>query len=544
MVDEGFLRSFGIIVIAAAAFVMAGRVIRMPAIVVYLIAGIVIGPLLKIVGMSDALQLVSETGIALLLFLVGLELSFAKIKDVGRVALVAGVGQVVFTIAAGFGVGALVGIGLLEAVFLATALAFSSTVVVVKLLDEKGEFNTLYGRIAVGILLVQDVIVIVILTFLAGFRGNEELELGTVALGMVKAFGGMAGLLVFALLAARYLLPRPFRWAARSPETLLIWALSWCFLMVLAAHGFHLSLEVGAFMAGLSLAQLPFNEDLRRRVHPLMNLFVAIFFVSLGIRMDLGAIGDQWGTTALLAGFVLVSKPLVFLLIIARTGYPARTGFFASVALAQISEFSFILMVAAGGFVSPQVQSMTALIGVLTIAVSAYMIRYSEPLFRLAGRSGILAWRIFNTTAPETTEDLPPLANHIIVIGMNTLGRKLVARLAAAGETVLAIDTDPAKLANLPAHHLLGNVEYLSVLDEAGLAAAKLLVTTLHIEDTNNLIAYRCRLLGVPCAVNVFDLSLADDLLDLDVGYLIVPKVEGVRAQLKTLRDLGHLENP
>jgi Kef-type K+ transport system membrane component KefB len=547
MGEEDFLRSFGIIVIAAAAFVMAGRAIRMPAIVVYLIAGVVIGPVLGIVKMNDALGLVSHTGIALLLFLVGLELSFSKIKKVGAVALAAGLGQVLFTVVGGFALCWMLGFPLMESVFLATALTFSSTVVVVKLLDEKGELDTLYGRIAVGIFLVQDLVAIVILTFLAGLAGQKEMDFTSVSIGLVKAFGGMGALLTLALLASRYLLPRPFKWAARSAETLLIWALSWCFLLVLAAHAFGLSMEVGAFLAGLSLAQLPYNDDLRRRVHPLMNLFIAIFFVSLGIGMEFGDAGAGLWKTVILSLFVLIGNPFIFLIIILRMGYSTRTSFFTSVTVAQISEFSFIFagMGVAAGLIGNHILSMTALIGVITIALSAYMIRYSEALFRLAERCGLLRWRIFRPRPSAADEqEIQPLAGHIIIIGMNTLGRALVRRLHAQGETVLAIDTDPAKLDDLPGQHLLGNVEYLSVLDEANMADAKLLVTTLHIEDTNNLIAFRCRAQGVPCAVNVFDLSLADDLLDLDVAYLIVPKVEGVRAQLQVLRELGHLEKP
>lgn len=550
MLEDGFLRSFGIIVIAAAAFVMAGRLVRMPAIVVYLLAGLVVGPLLGIVGMSSELQLVSETGIALLLFLVGLELSFAKIRDVGRVALLAGLGQMALTLAGGYGLARWLGLAPVEGVFLGLALAFSSTVVVVKLLDEHGQLGQLHGRIAVGILLIQDVVVIVILTFLTGLGGPENLELAGMLGGLGKAFGGMAALLALAMLAARYVLPRPFHWAARSPETLLIWAVSWCFLLVLVAHEFGLSLEVGAFLAGLSLAQLPYNEDLKRRVHPLMNLFVAIFFVSLGIRMDLGALRHEWWPALVLSVFVLIIKPLVVLVAVARLGRPQRPAFFAGLSVAQISEFSFILVPLGlqAGLIGPRVFSITGLVGVISMAASAYLIRYAEPIHAFCHRRGLLRWRWLqppaNAAGAAATPEAQPLAGHIIVIGMNTLGRKLVEQLAARGETLLAIDTDPTKLHGLPARTMLGNVEYLAVLEEAGLASAKLLITTLHIEDTNNLVAYHCRAHGVPCAVNVFDLSLADDLLDLDVAYLIAPKVEGVRAQLQTLRDLGHLEKP
>jgi Kef-type K+ transport system membrane component KefB len=310
MIDEVFLRSLGILIVTAAVFVIAARAIRMPAIVVYLLAGVLIGPVLGAVKMSPALELISEAGIALLLFLVGLELSFAKIRDVGRVAVVAGIGQVVFTALGGFGLCWILNFTVMESLFLSTALTFSSTVVVVKLLDEKGELNSLYGRIAVGIFLVQDMVVIVILTFLAGLSDSEGMSMESVGGGVLKAFGGMGLMLGFVLLASKYLLPKPFRWASRSAEMLLIWALSWCFFLVWGAHSLGLSLEVGAFLAGLSLAQLPYNEDLHRRVHPLMNFCIAVFFVSLGIKMEVGEALAEWQTVLVLYAMAALARRL------------------------------------------------------------------------------------------------------------------------------------------------------------------------------------------------------------------------------------------
>ncbi|MEX1116006.1 MAG: cation:proton antiporter [Akkermansiaceae bacterium] len=549
MIDNLFFQSLGIILVAAALLVMVGRLVRMPAIVVYLLAGVLIGPMLGWVEMSPALALISETGIALLLFLVGLELSFAKIRDVGKVAVAAGIGQVVFTAAGGYGLCWLLGFSVMDALFLATALTFSSTVVVVKLLDEKGELNSLYGRIAVGIFLVQDLVVILILTFLAGMTGGEDLDTATVAAGLGKAFGGMALLLALSLLASKYLLPRPFRWAARSPDMLLVWALSWCFLLVMAAHAFGLSLEVGAFLAGLSLAQLPYNDDLRRRVHPLMNLFIAVFFVSLGVRMETsGAAANGW-PTLVLALFVLIGNPLIFIIIISRMGYSRRTSFLTSVTVAQISEFSFIFagMGMSRGLIGAEILSITALVGVVTIAVSSYMILYNHQLYRICERLGWLEWGIFRGPGdggePDVAGHGAALSGHVIVVGMNTLGRQIVKLLHERGETVLAVDTDPVKLEGLPGNTLLGSVEYRSVLQEAGLEQAKLLVSALRIEDANDLLAYRCQSSGIPSALHVVDLSVVDNLLDLSADYLMIPKVDGVKAQLAKLREIGILKS-
>jgi Kef-type K+ transport system membrane component KefB len=546
-VEASFLQNLGIIVIAAAVMVMAGRVVRMPAIVVYLLAGILIGPLLGWVEMSPALDLISEKGIALLLFLVGLELSFDKIRDVGKVAIAAGIGQVVFTAAGGYVLCWLLGFPVMDALFLATALTFSSTVVVVKLLDEKGELDSLYGRIAVGIFLVQDLVVIVILTFLAALEGGVDAS--KVTAGLLKAFGGMAALLAVSLLASRYILPRPFAWAARSPEVLLVWALSWCFLLVLAAHAFGLSLEVGAFLAGLGLAQLPCNDDLRRRVHPLMNMFIAVFFVSLGVRMEAGGAAANWWPTLVLSLFVLIGNPFIFMIIIRRMGYDKSTSFLTSVTVAQISEFSFIFagMGLSRGLIGAEILSITALVGVVTIAVSAYMILYNRPLLEWCDKSGILDWRVFapgrRAKTPGRSAHGLSLSGHVIVVGMNTLGRRIARGLHERGETVLAVDTDPAKLRDLPVHTLTGSVEYLSVLKDAGIDRARLLVSALRIEETNDLLAYRCQSAGIPSAVHVVDLSVVDNLLDLGTDYMMIPKVDGVKAQLKILREMKILKS-
>lgn len=542
MSGETLLRTLGICVVAAALFALLGRALRMPGIVSYLLAGVFLGPLTGWVHFSEADRLIPKVGIVLLLFLVGLELSFDKIKGVGRVAVVAGLGQVVFTAVGGLLLCRLLGFTLMEALFLAVGLTFSSTVVVVKLLQEKGELDSLYGRIAVGIFLVQDLVAILMLTFLTGISRQEEFTWQLVGRGVGAAFGGTLLLLALVLLSTRYLLKRPLAWASRSPETLFIWSLSWCFLIVLLAQALQLSVEIGAFLAGLGLAQFPFNDDLRRRVNPLMNFGIAVFFVSLGLEMDFGGGAADWRSTAVLSLFVLLGNPFIFLWIIARMGYSRRTSFRAGVTVAQISEFSFILIAMGmhAGLYGANILSVTALVGLVTITGSAYMILYSEQLFRLAERWRLLAW------LPERPVEVEAATaagrkGHVIVVGMNTLGRELVRRLHERGERVVAIDTDPAKLAGLPGESLVGSVDYPSVLHEAGLERARLLVSALKIEEVNDLLAYRAFCHGIPCAINVMDLEAVDHLLEVKTTFLIVPKVDGVKAQNRVLAAQGVL---
>lgn len=543
--EVDFFFNLGWIVVVAAIFSFIGRLIKMPSIVVYIMAGILLGPIFLIVELNHSLELISELGIALLLFLVGLELSLDKIKDVGKVAIVAGIGQVVFTAAGGFILCMVLNFSVMESLFIATALTFSSTVVVVKLLDLRGDLDRLYGRIAVGIFLVQDLVVVIVLTFLAGLGTGDEtsLEFWPVTIGLLKAFGGMTLILGIALIASKYALPKPFAWAARSPDTIFIWALCWCFGIVYLAEVLELSLEIGAFLAGLALAQLPYNDDLRRRLHPLMNFFIAVFFVSLGLQMDFNDALESWPVAIILSLFVLIGNPLIFIIIIIRMGYAEKVAFQTSVTVAQISEFSFIFatMGVASGLIGNNILSIVALVGVVTITVSAYMIIYSDQLYRFATKLGLL--RIFGASKEEPEEKEKKLKDHIVVVGMNSLGKKIVHKMCERGYTVLAIDTDPQKLKGLPCHTFLGNVEYESVVNEIGLAEAKMGISSLQIEDTNQLFSYRCRAFGIPCAVHAFNESVVNDLIELDVNYLFMPTIDGVVNQEEFLQEQGVLPN-
>jgi len=546
MWQEDLFRTFGLIVVMAAVFVMAGRFIRMPAIVVYLVAGLVIGPGLGLVEMNFELKMISEMGIALLLFLVGLELSFDKIRNVGKLALVAGVAQVLITAAAGFGVSKLLGFGLMEALFIGMGITFSSTVIAVKLLTEKRELDTSYGHIAVACSLVQSLLVILVLSILNALGGGGGGGAAGVLLDIGKAFGSLLLLAVGVLLVADKLLGRPFAWAARSPEVLIIWSLSWCFSIILIGDLMGLSLEICSFLAGLALAQLPHNVDLHRRLQPLMNLLMAVFFVSLGIPMVFDGIGPLVPAALILSLLVVIVNISVYTVIIPRFGYGVKTALLTGLTGAQISEFSFILAALghAKGLIGAEIIALMTLIGLATMGGSAYLILHNHRIHDWVNRLGVLRWRVFNPRADtEAGVRSTGIKDHVIIVGMNTLGRHLVRELTDRGEVVLAIDSDARKLRDLPGISLIGNTDYPAVLEDAGLAKARLLVSALNIEDANDLLAYHCRAARVPCAINVVDLSVVDELLDLGVTYLMIPKVDGVKAQIARLREMGFL-NP
>ena len=529
------LLNLGFIVITAAGFAFLGKLVKMPSIVAYIIAGMVLGPGLGIVQLDHSLELISELGIALLLFLVGLELSLQKIKDLGRVAIILGGLQVPMTAAGAYVISTLMGFSVVECVFLAATVTFSSTVVVIKLLDQKGATSRLFGRIAISLFLAQDIVVIIGLTILSGLGsgGDEPFEMVTLTKSLGIAFAGMVILLLVSLFASRCVLPKPFAWASRSPDTVFIWALCWCFLVVLLAHQFHLSVEIGAFLAGIAIAQLPIHEDLHRRLHPLMTFFVAVFLVTLGIQMDISVLGEVWKYALGLSVFVIIAKPLIVFIILSRLRYSEYTAFQAATASGQVSEFAFILLGlgAGAGLIEGRVVSLGGMVGILTIAISSYLILYSDPLYGAFQKLGIL--KFFKAKQEPDTEEQHSYEGHVIVVGMNALGREVVKQLSGRGETVLAIDTDPRKLEGLNcAETLIGSVEYESAVEEIGLSRARLVISALQIEDTNHLLAYRCRSAGVSCAIHAFDISVVEDLLDLDTAYMFMPAFDAVREQL------------
>lgn len=522
---------------------LIGRRLSAPTIIAYIAAGLLLGPVTGLLVETESIELIAETGIVLLLFLVGLELSLDKIRDVGRVSIVAGLGQVAFTAAGGAVLCLLLGFSGVQALVIATALTFSSTVVVVKVLSQKGDIDSLYGRIAVGIFLVQDLVVILALTLLTGLGDGRSLSAGSILSGIGAALGGMLLLLAFVAISARFLLPRMFGWMSRSAEGTLIWSLAWCFMLAAGATVLNLSVEIGGFLAGISLAQLPYNQELRRRVRPLMNLFVMVFFISLGSQMELAAAREHALSAAVLSLFVLVGNPLIFLIIIGRMGYSTRTAFMTSVTVAQISEFSFVFAALglSAGFIDESVLSLIGIVGLVTIAVSVYMIMYNEALYERLSRYRILRLLAGGDQRNEPDESSRPEAiqDHVVVIGMNALGTRLVRKLIAEGENVVAVDTDAGKLEGLQCTTVLGNVDHLDVLEEAGFSRAKLLVSALQIEDTNELLAFRGASAGVPTSIHAFDQAVVHDLLESGATHLLESKNAGIRRLTNHIRGLG-----
>lgn len=542
MEDLRILTDVGTMIVTAAAALLVARRAGIPPILSFLAAGVILGPLTGVSAPSEQVDLFAEVGVALLLFLVGLELSVAKLRRLGGTAALAGMVQVGLTFGAGYGVARLLGYDAGPATVLGLAVAFSSTVVVVKLLDRTGGLDSLPGRLSIGVLLVQDVLVAVALTAFAsmagggGEEGPSPVASLAVAMGAVAAVGAVGAALV------RWVLPRFTEWLDESPEALFVFALAWAFAFILVAEHFHLSVELGAFLAGILLAQLPQSHELWRRTRPVVDFFLAVFFVSLGAQLDLAAVSGNWGHLAAFSVLVLLAKPLVTAVVLGVLGQPRRPSLETGVTLGQVSEFAFILvgLAVAAGTVEASLAGFVGLLGMVTIAASAFLVPRASKISGALERRGLL--RLL--PGPEGAPDGPAettAEGEVVVVGMNTLGRILVQELAAMGVPVVAVDTDSRKLAELTARTVQGDLTHPAVEAEAGLPLARLVVSALQIEEVNNLLAWRCRSLGVAVSVHAFDPSLADELLEIGADHLLLPKESGVGLMEARLRSLGVL---
>lgn len=529
----------------AAACGYAARWFRQPLVVAFVAVGILVGPAgLHWVRSSDQVDLLAKMGITLLLFVVGLRLDLHVIRTMGKVAVAVGLGQVVFTSLAGYPIALALGMTPLTALYVAVALTFSSTVIVVKLLSDKREIDALHGRIALGILIVQDLVVVLTMIVLAGFgaAGRDEVStdgmLGVVVRG-VAFLGGIA-------LLMRFVLPRLLDQLASSAELLMVFAVGWG--VSLAALGAYIGFgeEVGAFVAGVALASTRYREAIGSRLVSLRDFLLLFFFVSLGAQQDLGSLDTQIGPAIVLSLFVLIGNPLIVMIIMGVMGYRKRTGLLTGLTVAQISEFSFILGSVGRdlGHIDAEALGLITLVGLVTIALSTYMILYSHVLYERLG-----PWLgVFERQMAHREEDLDspeggPQAD-AIVFGLGRYGSRIVAGLRQRGVAVLGVDFDPEAVARsrslgIPTHY--GDAEDPEFPAGLPLDRARWVVSTTPVREVNLALLHALRHHRYAGKVALTAHSVIDrDLLDQSGADLVlVPYADAADQAVDLLTESG-----
>lgn len=524
---ELFFQIAAVLAVAAALSFLAHK-LRQPLIVAYILTGVLVGPgALALSGShGEVFETFSQVGVSFLLFTVGLGLNWRSVKDIGGVALMTGLAQVALTGVAAFGLSHALGFDLRVSAYIAVALTFSSTIVIVKLLADKEELDTLYGRLAVGILLVQDFIAMFVLLGLAAIGTGASVQ--DVLIGSVLK--ALALIPVFWLVSAK-IVPGIVAYAARSQELLFVFAIAWCFLVAGALAYFGFGIELGALIAGVTLAGTVFAQETQARVRPLRDFFLILFFVTLGTRLTFDSFVTAWPALLALTAFVLFAKPLLTLPAMRVLGYHPRTAFLTSSTMGQISEFSFIVL-AAGislGHVGEELLPLMTGVALISIAVSSYFIKHNEgiatrihPLFRFF-ESG---------HAHRHPGEHARARPKVIMFGFHRVGAPALETLHELNKSYLVVDFDPQVVRELA--RLGEPVAYGDAADEIFLAEMEadrvpfLISTVPDVAVSLGLLAFlRSKKSTSTCIVSARTEDEAEQCYKAGAAYVIVPSMLG-----------------
>jgi Kef-type K+ transport system membrane component KefB len=499
-----------IILLVAVGICSLMQLLRQPLIIGYIATGILVA-VTGIVTPGDAIESFAHIGIVLLLFLVGLNLSPRTIKETGKVALFTGIGQVIFTSLIGFIIALLLGFERTEGLYLALGLTFSSTIIISKLLSDKGDLQTLYGRIAIGFLIVQDIVAIIVLMALTGF--GEPLELFRNLLLIVAAGVVLAFLL-------KYLTP----FMAKSQELLLLFSITFSIAVAGAFSYVGLSLEAGALLAGITLSSSTYRHEIGARLKPLRDFFILMFFIILGAQMDFSSGASLILPAIIFSLFILIGNPLIVIAIMGALGYTKKAGFQAGLTVAQISEFSLI-MIALGvslGHVSQELLSMATIIGVITIAASTYMILYADNIYpHVKTFLSIFEQRRTRAYKQERKHE-------IIIFGSNRIGFGILKTFHKLQKRFLVIDYDPKRIARLEKMGIdcrYGDAEDLEMLAELTHEHMKMGISTIPNLETNLLLLNTLKQSNPHIIFAVVAQTTADALSLYEAGatYVVLP---------------------
>lgn len=501
MVESNAFFEITAILSLAALLGIIGQKLRQPLIIMFLATGILAGPsCFGIIKSYGQIELLAHIGIALLLFIVGLKLDLNLIRTTGPVALITGLGQIIFTSLFGFLIAIAIGMSNVGAAYIAVALTFSSTIIIVKILSDKKEIDSLHGQIAVGILIVQDIAVILMLVALTTFGTKMEGNGSALTVSLVIALKAIGFLGAVALLM-KYALPWLAKKLAQSQEMLTLFAIAWAVFLGAAGDLLGLNKEVGAFLAGVSLASSGYRDSISARLTSLRDFLLLFFFIDLGARMDWSIVGDDAWKTVLLSLFVLFGKPIITIAIMGAMGYRRRTGTMTGLSIAQISEFSLIIA-ALGvslGHITPQLMGVITIVGVTTIFASSYMILYSGQIYRLI--SGVL--KIFERRNPYRESSSDSLKKtpsvDVILLGLGSYGSGIAEYLLQRNKSIIGVDFDPILLEKWRSRGisvLYGDMADPEIHERLPLNKARWIVSSVRSKDLNLTIAHLLRRRG------------------------------------------------
>jgi len=502
------------------------RLIRQPLIIAYIVAGIIAGPMFfnLMHGDKHTYEAFAQFGVVLLLFIIGLNLNFRHLKSIGRASFITGIGQVLFTSILGILLLLFLDFPLASSAYLAIAMTFSSTIIIMKMLSDKKDTETVYGRHTIGLMLVQDIIAIAIMVYIGIMKDGNGLAgslLTLISKGLVA--------IIAIILISKYLLPKLLNRISNSSELLFIFTITWCFGMANFLYFLGFSIEIGAIVAGISLSSSPYQLEIASRIKPLRDFFLIIFFIVLGSEMAMGSIEAIWLPGLILSLFILIGNPIILYILFRRLKFTRRNSFFAGLTAAQVSEFGFVVL-----FTGNQVTNLNGnivpiftIVAITTIFASSYLIIHADKLYKIL-------LPIFNLFGPDKyrqAETIPSIYD-IWVVGYHRIGVRVCHALKKTQAKFGVIDYDPTavhKLNKQKIPSIFGDVSDVEFLESLPIAGAKMIVMTIpSLDDQINLITHVRKLNPkIIILANAYHYEHAKVLYTVGADYVMMPHLLG-----------------
>ena len=517
--------------------------LRLPLVIAYLLTGVALS-VFAVFGDhgSSILHTLPEIGIAFVLFLIGMELDLRELKMLGKPIIASSIGQIAISTGVGYAIARFLGFAAAESVYIGLGLAFSSTVVIIKMLLEKRDLASLYGKLSVGILLIEDLVAIAAIMFIS--IGSSTFSLGfQESLPLLTLIGKAVGMILLAFLLSKYVLERIFDAVAKSVELLFFTAITWCFLFTSLAVMAGFSVVIGAFLAGVALASSSYHIQIQGKIRPLRDFFLALFFVYLGSQVRLEDLHTSWPIILAFTGVALFLKPIACMAILGWFGFRKHTLFQTALNVSQISEFSLIVLLVGiqYGVASPLALSVMAAAVVLSVIISSIMITYSEQLYRLIKNLIPFSDRRTKMNSLHAKSE-EALQDHVVVIGADKVGGAIVEYLKMEKIPTLVLDFNPHivhKLRESGVSVVYGDLSDPEIIDILQLETARLVISTAAGLFDNEMLLNACKdkKSKATLVVRAIDRAHEQILKDRGADYVILPeKVSGdfLVSQLKT----------
>jgi len=520
--------NLAIIFLSSSVFGLFLKLLKQPLIIGYLLAGIVLGPFgFKVIENTTQIQELSQFGIALLLFLVGLEFSISKLKSFGLLSFLIGLSQIILTGIFFFFISIyFFGFDANASFYFALAFSFSSTIVVIKFLNDKRDLNLLFGRISIGVLLVQDIVAILSLIFIHGFISSNST---TLSYDLLKLASSFLILVASIFIIARVVLPPIFKQFATNQELLYISSIGWALGTALITHYLGFSLEIGAFLAGVGIANLPFSIEISSRIKTLQLFFTAIFFTTLGLSVSLQNISNQWVIIVWFSVLIILSRFLILNFLTFIHGFKCRTGFMLSSLLSQVSEFSLILVTSgfALGHIDQEIVSIVTMVMIITIVISTYLFENSDYIYPVI-RPVLKFFERKDHFQDDRFSIDKDFKNHIIIFGANHLIDRILNIMKNHDMDFVIVDFDPDVISSLKKKGIdaiYGDMSDPEMIEQINIDKAKIVISTTHeLHDDLNILS-KLDLMNRKCLTYMTAYSPQDALKLYEKGadFVILP---------------------